>query len=143
MVALAIGCNDGKTTSSSNPAQVAHGNYPEAYSKPPEPFRTAEDGIDHHAIVYLVKLSLDDSLSLNGESLAASALRENARKAIGFNPPPYFVTEIQSGTPCKFVVEHRSGLAESPLCRSGHCAEGQDWRQWPIKIGPDKFVDPD
>lgn len=135
-VGLIVGCNDGSTAASNTPPPVELGNYPKGCSKPIAPFRTEKDGLDHHAIVFVVTLLRDNRILLNGEEIEESKLRLVANEANDFSPHPYFVLEIDPGTPCGFVIEHRSKLGKTALCGSGHCAEGRDPNSWPIRMGP-------
>ena len=69
------------------------------------PFRTPADGLDHHATVFAVKLLRDNRVLLNGDEIEESKLRAVASEVNDLLPPPYLVLEVESGTPCRFVVE--------------------------------------
>ena len=130
------GCDDERSAQDRIANREDGGIYPEACGRPPKLFRTAEDGIDHHAIVNVVRLSDDNRFFWNRNNLTASELSENTARANQMSPTPYLVLEIATGTPCDYVTEVRSTLAATALCQSGACAEGQNWRDWPITRGP-------
>lgn len=133
---LMMGCNDGSTAPSDNSAKAELGTYPEECSEPKAPFRTAKDGLEHHGMVFDLKLARDNRVLLNGKEIEQSELPVVANEANDLSPAPYFVLDIESGTPCRFVSELRSNLGETALCRSGRCAEGRDPNSWPITGGP-------
>lgn len=103
-------------------------------------FRGRADGIDHHSIVYVAEMTADNRLSLNGVETSASAMIGTIDKVSQLNPPPYLVLQVATSAPCAAVQEIRSALAKTELCQLGNCAEGQDWRDWPIRLGPDTTI---
>lgn len=116
--------------------------YPTSCNVAPHPLKGKADGIDHHAIVFVARLSADEHLTLNEEQTSLPQLLRQAQRYSELLPSPYLILEIQSSTPCTAVTHLRLALASTELCKRGNCAEGQNWRAWPMRISPRGVVAP-
>ena len=139
---LLSGCGGSEIKPDDQPAQSVKGEYLTDCVEVEEPFKNQADGIDHHAIVFVATLAADGRLSLNGDLTSLPEMLSTLEKVSQFRPPPYLILEIESSASCEAVTNFRSALASTELCQGGYCSEGQNWREWPIKIAPNTFVAP-
>jgi len=132
---LLAACGDQKSESDGLQNVGVDGTYSDGCNTPLKPFKTESDGIDHHAIVWWLQASSEDEMRLDSEPVTIEGLLQRLHKAGEIIPPPYVILEFAPDTPCGFVNDLRSNLGETRLCREGACAEGTNWRSWPVRMG--------
>lgn len=136
------GCSCSEIKPDDQTVQPSQGQYRADCAEVYEPFKSQADGVDHHAIVFIATLGANGQLSLNGAQTDLPNMLSTINKVSQIQPPPYLILEIESSASCEAVTDLRSALASSGLCKDGYCAEGQNWREWPVKIAPNTFIAP-